>query len=80
MSKSNGESVTNLNGIYAKISAPINVNGGCLHKTKSVNLIKKNVAKKMLRSAKGRGKTIVIDASKPGELPPFGLIFLKSAN
>mgnify|MGYP004094074487 CR=1 FL=1 len=58
----------------------MNENGGCLHKIKSKNFTKKNVAKKTLSTANGRGKTIVNAANKPGELPPFGFIFLKSAN
>ena len=78
--RSNNESVTILNGKYAKISAPINDNGGCLQKIKSVSLIKTKVARKTKIIANGNGKTIVIDARKPGELPPVGFIFLKSAN
>ena len=55
-------------------------NGGCLHRIKSKNFTKKNVTRKTLSAASGRGNTIVNDANKPGELPPFGFIFLKSAN
>ena len=34
----------------------------------------------LLDEFNGNGKTIVIDARRPGELPPVGFIFLKSAN
>ena len=39
-----------------------------------------NVAKKTEIIANGRGNTIVKEAKNPGELPPVGFIYLKSAN
>ena len=39
-----------------------------------------NVTKNVLRITKGIGRIMVKEASKPGELPPFGFIFLKSAS
>ena len=76
INKSKGESVTILNGIYAKISAPIKDNGGCLHKIKSMSFIKKNVVKKTNTTVNENGNTIVREANNPGELPPVGLMFL----
>ena len=61
--------------MYANNIAPVQENGGCLHNIKSMSLIKTNVAKKMLIAARGKGSTIVKEASKPGELPPLGLMF-----